>query len=47
MTPVLKGKPVRLVATPDVGVPRIGVTSVGEVENTRFVEVVPVAPEAV
>ena len=30
-----------------VAAPRTGVVSVGEVENTRFVEVVPVVPEAV
>ena len=34
VTPVVKGKPVRLVATPEVGVPNNGVTSVGEVDNT-------------
>ena len=30
-----------------VAAPKAGVTSVGDVENTRFVEVVPVVPEAV
>jgi len=34
--------PVRLVITPDAGVPRAGVTNVGEVANTIFP--VPVAP---
>lgn len=46
-TPVLMGKPVALVNVADCGVPRIGVTNVGEVLNTRLVEVVPVAPAAV
>ena len=40
VTPVDKGKPVKLVATPEVGVPSNGVTSVGDVERT--VEPVPV-----
>jgi hypothetical protein len=40
VTPVVKGKPVALVNVPDVGVPRIGVTSVGLVFNTT--EPVPV-----
>ena len=35
ITPVVSGNPVKLVATPDVGVPRRGVTSVGEVANTE------------
>jgi hypothetical protein len=43
-----KGKPVKLVATPEVGVPSNGVTNVGEVDNTTLpvpVEVVtPVPP---
>ena len=39
--------PVMLVPTRADGVPRSGVTNVGEVLNTRFVEVVPVAPAAV
>jgi hypothetical protein len=39
--------PVMFVPTSAVGVPSAGVISVGEVENTRFVEVVPVAPAAV
>jgi hypothetical protein len=34
VTPVVKGKPVRFVATPDVGVPNKGVTNVGEVAKT-------------
>jgi hypothetical protein len=41
VTPVVKGKPVRFVATPDVGVPNKGVTSVGEVAKTA--EPVPVS----
>jgi hypothetical protein len=41
VTPVVRGKPVRLVATPDVGVPSKGVTSVGEVAKTK--EPVPVS----
>ena len=41
VTPVVKGKPVRLVATPDVGVPNKGVTNVGEVAKTA--EPVPVS----
>jgi hypothetical protein len=44
--PVVNGRPVQLVKTPDVGVPSIGVTNVGDVEKTRFVEVVPVVPAA-
>lgn len=47
VTPVVKGKPVTLVIIPEAGVPSAGVTRVGDVLNTRFVEVVPVAPEAV
>ena len=38
VTPVVKGKPVRLVATPEVGVPNNGVTNVGEVDNTTLPE---------
>jgi hypothetical protein len=34
VTPVDKGSPVKFVATPDCGVPSIGVTSVGDVANT-------------
>jgi len=34
VTPVVKGKPVKFVATPEVGVPSRGVTNVGEVANT-------------
>jgi hypothetical protein len=48
VTPVVRGKPVKLVATPDVGVPSNGVTKVGLVDNTTLpdpVEVVtPVPP---
>ena len=48
LTPVLIGKPVALVNVTDVGVPKIGVTNVGEVDKTTFpvpVEVVtPVPP---
>jgi hypothetical protein len=40
VTPVVKGKPVVLVKTPEVGVPRRGVIRVGEVLNTT--EPVPV-----
>ena len=39
--------PLMFVPTSAVGVPSAGVISVGEVENTKFVEVVPVAPAAV
>jgi hypothetical protein len=39
-------KPLRASDVP-VAAPRTGVTNVGEVENTRLVEVVPVAPVAV
>jgi hypothetical protein len=35
LIPVLTGKPVQLVRVPDVGVPRIGVTNVGEVAKTN------------
>jgi hypothetical protein len=47
VTPVVRGKPVALVSVTEDGVPRIGVTKVGLVENTRLVLVVPVAPAAV
>ena len=47
VTPVVSGKPVALVKTRADGVPRSGVTKVGEVLNTKLVEVVPVAPAAV
>ena len=47
LTPVLIGKSVALVSVADCGVPRIGVTKVGDVLNTKLVDVVPVAPEAV
>ena len=47
VTPVVSGKSVALVSVADCGVPRIGVTNVGEVLNTKLVEVVPVAPAAV
>ena len=50
VTPVVKGKPVALVSVADVGVPKIGVTSVGEVDNTLLPEpvdvVTPVPPFA-
>lgn len=50
VTPVVKGKPVKLVATPLVGVPKIGVTNVGLVDNTLLPEpvlvVTPVPPLA-
>jgi len=35
LTPVLIGKPVTLVITPEAGVPSAGVTNVGEVANTN------------
>lgn len=41
LTPVAIGRPVALVRVPDVGVPNIGVTKVGEVANTA--EPVPVS----
>jgi hypothetical protein len=45
VTPVVKGKPVALVKVADVGVPRIGVTSVGLVLRTLLpVPVVVVTP---
>jgi hypothetical protein len=34
VTPVVRGRPVKLVATPDDGVPKAGVTKVGLVANT-------------
>jgi len=34
VTPVVNGKPVALVSVPDVGVPRIGVIKVGDVDKT-------------
>jgi hypothetical protein len=34
VTPVVNGRPVKFVATPEVGVPKRGVTRVGEVANT-------------
>ena len=34
VTPVVRGRPVKLVATPEVGVPKRGVTKVGEVAKT-------------
>jgi len=50
VTPVVKGKPVVLVSTPDVGVPSRGVTSVGLVDRTLLPEpvevVTPVPPFA-
>lgn len=47
VTPVVSGSPVAFVSVADDGVPSAGVTSVGDVEKTRLVEVVPVAPLAV
>ena len=47
VTPVVKGRPVPLVKVTLVGVPNTGVTKVGLVENTKFVDVVPVVPAAV
>jgi hypothetical protein len=41
------GNPVAFVSTKVEGVPSAGVTNVGEDENTKLVEVVPVAPDAV
>jgi hypothetical protein len=50
VTPVVNGSPVAFVKVPDAGVPRAGVTSVGELDNTTFPEpvevVTPVPPEA-
>ena len=50
VTPVVNGKPVALVNVTDVGVPKIGVTSVGLVERTLLPEpvlvVTPVPPLA-
>ena len=46
-TPVLMGNPVAFVNVTLVGVPNTGVTKVGDVENTKLVDVVPVAPDAV
>lgn len=42
VTPVVSGSPVQLVKVPDDGVPRTGVTRVGEVPNTNAPE--PVSP---
>jgi hypothetical protein len=49
VTPVVRGSPVRLVATPEAGVPRAGVTSVGLVASTKLPlpVVLPVASEGV
>jgi hypothetical protein len=48
VTPVESGKPVALVRVTEVGVPRIGVTSVGDVDRTLLPEpvlvVTPVPP---
>ena len=44
--PVETGSPVQFVSVPAEGVPILGVVRTGDVENTRFVEVVPVAPDA-
>ena len=38
LTPVLIGKPVTLVITPEAGVPSAGVTNVGDVANTSAPE---------
>ena len=38
VTPVVKGNPVKLVATPAEGVPRSGVTNVGELAKTKAPE---------
>ena len=50
VTPVVNGKPVALVNVADVGVPKIGVTSVGLVESTTdpvpVLVVTPVPPLA-
>ena len=50
VTPVVSGKPVALVKVADAGVPRAGVTSVGDVDRTTFPEpvevVTPVPPLA-
>ena len=46
VTPEVNGRPVKLVATPEEGVPKAGVTNVGLVENTRLLLVVPVVPVA-
>jgi hypothetical protein len=50
VTPVVKGNPVAFVKVPDVGVPKIGVTSVGDVDKTTLPEpvevVTPVPPAA-
>ena len=45
--PVAGGVRVSLLTVVADAAPRVGVVRVGLVENTRFVEVVPVAPEAV
>ena len=47
VTPVVSGRPVKLVATPDVGVPSKGVTSVGLVVRTKVPLPVPVYSAAV
>jgi hypothetical protein len=50
VTPVVRGRPVKLVATPEAGVPNAGVTNVGEFDNTTepvpVEEVTPVPPLA-
>lgn len=50
VTPVVKGKPVALVNTRAVGVPKAGVTNVGLVDNTTepvpVLLVTPVPPDA-
>ena len=47
VTPVVNGRPVRLVATPDVGVPNKGVIKVGLVALTTVPVPVPVYSELV
>ena len=47
VTPVVSGKPVTLVITPEVGVPRSGVTRVGLVARTMPPEPVTAFPRAV
>ena len=48
VTPVVKGKPLAFVKVTDVGVPRTGVTSVGEIDSTLLPDptlvVTPVPP---
>jgi len=44
VTPVVKGKPVRLVAVPDAGVPRVGVTITGDVNRPATLTFLVVVP---